>query len=66
MGDGTQKHFLKSFCKRNNILNVKFKGSIPSSKINYYFQKSHVLLIASTSEPWGLVVNEALSSGIPV
>ena len=66
VGDGTQKEFLKNYCKKNNILNVKFKGSISSSKINNYFQKSHVLLISSTSEPWGLVVNEALSSGIPV
>ena len=30
------------------------------------YRQNHVLVLPSTYEPWGLVVNEAMSAGMPV
>lgn len=45
---------------------VEFVGSVPQPELPAIFQKSDVLVLPSTSEPWGLVVNEAMVSGLPV
>jgi glycosyltransferase involved in cell wall biosynthesis len=45
---------------------VKFLGSKNLDEIAALFQDSTALVLPSHSEPWGLVVNEALSYGCPV
>lgn len=45
---------------------VKFLGSIPSNQTPYIFAQADVVIVPSYQEPWGLVVNEALSSAKPV
>ena len=34
--------------------------------MKYFYQESQVLILPSFSEPWGLVVEEALNNGLPV
>ena len=45
---------------------VQFLGAVPSDQAPRVFGEANVLVLASHDEPWGLVVNEALSAGIPV
>lgn len=45
---------------------VHFKGAHPWYEVPDYLAQSDVLILPSTSEPWGLVVNEAMICGMPV
>ena len=45
---------------------MEFLGSVPSDQAPRIFGEANALVLASRDEPWGLVVNEALSAGIPV
>ena len=46
--------------------NSEYVGALPSSEIPSELARSDLLLLASKYEPFGLVVSEALSSGVPV
>lgn len=45
---------------------VEFRGAVPSHQAPQVFGEANALIVASHDEPWGLVVNEALSAGKPV
>lgn len=45
---------------------ISFLGGMNLEEISVLFQRSTALVLPSHSEPWGLVVNEALSYGCPV
>ncbi|NIJ53722.1 glycosyltransferase family 4 protein [Dyadobacter arcticus] len=45
---------------------VIFAGGFPWYQIPEWLAKSDVLILPSKSEPWGLVVNEAMICGMPV
>ena len=46
--------------------NVHLLGAIPNKKLTEYYQANDVFVLLSHSEPWGLVVEEALNNGLPV
>lgn len=62
IGDGEQKKTLRSFAK----LNITFKEPIKNKKLQEEFLRHDVFILPSLSEPWGLVVEEALYFGLPV
>ncbi len=43
-----------------------FLGRVPSDRVPEVLAGSDVLVLPSNAEPWGLIVNEALSAGKPV
>ena len=45
---------------------VEFAGSAPQAALPGIFRQLDVLILPSTSETWGLVVNEAMLSGLAV
>jgi glycosyltransferase involved in cell wall biosynthesis len=45
---------------------IKFAGGFPWYKVPAWLAQSDVLVLPSKSEPWGLVVNEAMVCGLPV
>ena len=45
---------------------VEYKGFIQPNNLPEQFLNSGCLVLPSTFEPWGLVVHEATSSGLPV
>ena len=46
--------------------NISFTGAIDNEKLPAYYQQADVFVLPSKSEPWGLVVEEALNNGTPV
>ncbi len=46
--------------------NVMFLGAIDNKQLYQYYQNADVFVLPSLSEPWGLVVEEALNNGLPV
>lgn len=45
---------------------VRFEGAVSSSLIDERIRQSDVLVLPSQFDGWGLVINEALVSGVPV
>lgn len=45
---------------------IRFVGAIAHDDLGSYFAESDVLVLPSSYEPWGLVVNEALGFGLRV
>lgn len=62
VGYGPQEKMLKSMAYTNII----FHGAIANKDLPKYYQANDVFILPSTSEPWGLVVEEALNNGLPV
>jgi glycosyltransferase involved in cell wall biosynthesis len=67
LGDGEQRQKLESLVNELAIGNkVLFAGFRQYNELPYYYAFASVFVHASTSEQWGLVVNEAMASGLPV
>jgi len=66
-GNGKEEETLKKFAKSNNLLKtVKFHNFCKSSDVYKCFKKADLLVLPSSKEPWGLVVNESIYYGVPV
>ncbi|MGL6115407.1 MAG: glycosyltransferase [Cetobacterium sp.] len=61
VGYGPLEKKLKQIANKN----INFLGKIDNEKLNIYYQYNDVFVLPSKSEPWGLVVEEALYNGIP-
>lgn len=62
VGFGEQEEQLKNLAKDN----IHFIGAVDNNDLPYYYQNADVFVLASKSEPWGLVVEEAMNNGLPV
>lgn len=67
LGDGPLKNEINTFISDNNLQNkILLPGFIQQEGIVQYLTASDVFVLPSLSEPWGLVVNEALLCRLPV
>ena len=64
VGKGPLKDELKSSCK--DIDNIEFVGAKFGEALEKEYLDADVLVLPSFSDQWGLVINEALSYGLPV
>jgi glycosyltransferase involved in cell wall biosynthesis len=64
VGNGDILELLSSRYKNRN--NIIFEGVKYDKELLNVYHTSDVLVLPSLSEPWGLVVNEALCAGLPV
>jgi len=64
VGDGHLKEVLQSFVKKNEIKDVFFVPFKQKKELPEFYAISDVLVLPSLSEPWGIVVNEAMASGV--
>ncbi len=66
VGNGPQKSEVESYIQRHSIKDVFLPGFKQKEEIPVYLAVSDVFILPSISEPWGLVVNEAMAAGLPV
>ncbi len=66
VGDGADREELEKIVRVQNIPNVFFAGGVFWKDVPKYYALSDVFILPSLSEPWGLVVNEAMICGLPV
>jgi glycosyltransferase involved in cell wall biosynthesis len=66
VGSGPEHKLIESYIKEHSIKNVFLPGFKQKEEIPQYLAVSDVLVLPSISEPWGLVVNEAMAAGLPV
>jgi 1,2-diacylglycerol 3-alpha-glucosyltransferase len=66
VGDGPQSIALQTLVSRSRLEGVIFKPFAQYDELPTYYALAECFVLASTSEPWGLVVNEAMACGLPV
>ncbi|WP_457598127.1 glycosyltransferase family 4 protein [Hydrogenimonas sp.] len=64
VGRGSSLESLRS--RYGDAPNIRFEGAKFGRDLVETYHTSHVLVIPSLYEPWGLVVNEAMAAGLPV
>lgn len=52
--------------KRIANANIKFTGFVNNNEVHALYESNDVFILPSFSEPWGLVVEEAIYNGLPV
>lgn len=66
IGGGNLKNEYEITIKENNMNNVFVYDFMPHEKIMEYLKASDCFLMPTREDIWGLVINEALSVGLPV
>jgi len=67
VGDGPILEKLKNLALKLKIeKNVIFTGAVPHSKIPEYYQAADIFVFSSQTETQGIVILEAIASGLPV
>jgi glycosyltransferase involved in cell wall biosynthesis len=65
-GSGPLEAALKAEVERRRIPGVLFTGFVSQRRVARALSGTLALLLPSTEEQWGLVINEALAMGVPV
>lgn len=67
LGDGGGREPLLALCSKLGLeKNIHLVGAKPYQDLPTYYGLASAFIHASTTEQWGLVVNEAMASGLPV
>jgi glycosyltransferase involved in cell wall biosynthesis len=66
VGSGPEQPRLEAYCAAHGVRNVRFEGFHQQAELPRFYALGDVLILASLKEVWGLVVNEALASGLYV
>ena len=64
-GDGPQREALERMEMPSNI-KLRFLGSVPYDQLPALYSESDVSVLPTFADEWGVVVNEAMSAGLPV
>lgn len=65
VGGKPQKELLEYITKKH-IDNVVFVDNVKKQELNKYYLNSDLFVLCTREDIWGLVINEALSFGLPV
>ena len=66
IGDGDKINELKDNVKKLKLKNVELVDFIQPKKLAYEYSKHDIFIMPTLSDPWGLVVNEAMAAGLPI
>ena len=66
VGDGPDMERYKAMCRERGLTSVHFAGFRPQEELPQYYGIADVFVFPTRSDPWGLVLNEAMCAGLPV
>ena len=62
VGSGTAETELRALADDR----VRFMGSLPRDEVAEWYRRADAFVLPSRSEPWGMVLNEAATAGLPL
>lgn len=65
-GTGPELGEYQRRCARDGIEGVRFLGYIADEELPMWYAMADVFVFPTRSDPWGLVVNEAMAAGLPI
>ena len=65
-GSGPREDALKAMCKELRLSDVLWPGFVQIADLPNYYGLAGAFILPSLKDSWGLVVNEAMASGLPV
>ena len=66
-GDGSDRKYLENLVSKKDLKeNVVFHGHLDDNTLTKLYSKSHVFVMPSLYESFGIVIVEAMSAGLPV
>ena len=65
-GYGPLSDYLNALARKLKLSNISFTGFIQPDELSRYYACSDVFVLSSLDEPWGVVVLEAMASGLAV
>lgn len=66
VGDGPERKSIEEYIQLHNLKGVFLKPFMQQQELIPIYRQSQAFILASIKETWGLVLNEAMASGIPV
>lgn len=66
IGGGELKEKYEEYINSNNIKNVRILEFIQKDKLVNYYKISDIFVFPTRGDVWGLVINEAMSFGLPI
>jgi len=66
VGEGIERPLLEDYVRENKIRDVHFYPFLSQEKLRAFYKSAELFVFPSLKESWGLVVNEAMASGLPV
>lgn len=66
IGSGPQKQEIENYIEDHKLKDVALPGFKQKDEMPVFIAMSDVFVLPSISEPWGIVVNEAMAAGLPV
>lgn len=66
IGEGPEKENYERLIFKYNLTNVKIVGFLQKEELVDYYDASDIFVHPTESDVWGLVINEAMSRGLPV
>lgn len=67
VGDGSKRKELENYIEKNHLKKVHLLPFLPQKTIRTIYRNAEAFILPSAyGETWGLVINEAMASGLPV
>jgi glycosyltransferase involved in cell wall biosynthesis len=66
VGSGDLEDTLHDLVKEYNLQNIFFQGFVNQTSLPLIYAASDIFVLPSINEPWGLVINEVMSCGLPI
>jgi glycosyltransferase involved in cell wall biosynthesis len=66
VGDGAEREQLEAIASTISPGMVRFAGFAQRELLSSFYALAEVLILPTYTDPWGLVVNEAMACGLPV
>ncbi len=66
VGDGRDEDVFKRYCKEHRLERIFFEGFKQQGELPFYYGIADLFVMPSLRDEWGLVLNEAMASGLPV
>lgn len=66
IGEGPLKEKYQDYVSSRKIPDVHFTGFVQNRELPRYYGMADIFVLPSRMEPWGVSVNEAMASGLPV